>query len=156
MLVTSRIALRCPVEKSRLDAHFSEGVRFSACRRCSGVWLDRETLRQQTARPLPRPRDQRRGGTVVTTAARDRDCPQCTRRLTLVRVAGVEIDRCDTCGGLWLDAGEYDAIRNQLGAVRGGAGADAFGPAENLRGYVVEAGEVGLRAVLELLADVLS
>ena len=38
-------------------------------------------------------------------------CPCCTyRRLTPVRSAGVEIDACTYCGGLWFDHNELDKI----------------------------------------------
>jgi len=30
-------------------------------------------------------------------------CPRCTTRLQTLRIAGVDTDVCETCGGLWLD-----------------------------------------------------
>jgi Zn-finger nucleic acid-binding protein len=30
-------------------------------------------------------------------------------------IEGIEIDRCMTCDGIWLDAGEYDAVRHRIG-----------------------------------------
>lgn len=30
-------------------------------------------------------------------------------------IEGIEIDRCITCDGIWLDAGEYDAVRHRIG-----------------------------------------
>jgi Zn-finger nucleic acid-binding protein len=33
-------------------------------------------------------------------------------------VEGIEIDRCPRCDGIWLDAGEYDAVRQRIEAKR--------------------------------------
>jgi len=30
-------------------------------------------------------------------------------------IEGIEIDRCMTCDGIWLDAGEYAAVRHRIG-----------------------------------------
>ena len=38
------------------------------------------------------------------------DCPRCTGRLHAEVYDEVNIDRCDTCGGVWLDAGELEQI----------------------------------------------
>ena len=38
------------------------------------------------------------------------DCPRCTGRLHAEKYDEVGIDRCDTCGGIWLDAGELEQI----------------------------------------------
>ncbi len=39
--------------------------------------------------------------------------PQCPRghgALTLIKHEEIEIDRCDNCGGVWLDAGELERL----------------------------------------------
>jgi Zn-finger nucleic acid-binding protein len=30
------------------------------------------------------------------------------------RVEGIDIDRCVHCDGVWLDPGEYDAVRHRI------------------------------------------
>ncbi len=37
-------------------------------------------------------------------------CPRCEGRLLAITYEGVEIDRCNTCNGIWLDAGELDKL----------------------------------------------
>ena len=37
-------------------------------------------------------------------------CPKCGGHLHEVTFRGVSIDRCDTCGGVWLDAGELEKL----------------------------------------------
>ena len=34
-------------------------------------------------------------------------CPRCTGKLVETKFEGVLIDRCDNCGGIWLDPGEF-------------------------------------------------
>ena len=38
------------------------------------------------------------------------NCPRCTGKLHAETYDEVNIDRCDTCGGVWLDAGELEQI----------------------------------------------
>lgn len=40
-------------------------------------------------------------------------CPACEHDLEPYRVQGVEIDVCMKCGGIWLDAGEFDRVRQR-------------------------------------------
>lgn len=37
-------------------------------------------------------------------------CPKCNEALQGVMFEGVEIDTCDKCGGVWLDANELAAL----------------------------------------------
>lgn len=37
-------------------------------------------------------------------------CPSCNKPLRMVVERDVEIDVCDQCHGVWLDAGELDAL----------------------------------------------
>ena len=41
------------------------------------------------------------------------DCPRCTGKLHEESYDDVSIDRCDTCGGIWLDAGALEEIISQ-------------------------------------------
>lgn len=35
-------------------------------------------------------------------------CPKCGQRMETVDAAGIEVDRCAQCEGIWFDAGELD------------------------------------------------
>ena len=37
-------------------------------------------------------------------------CPRCDGALQPAMVDDVQIDRCDKCGGVWLDAGELERL----------------------------------------------
>lgn len=38
------------------------------------------------------------------------DCPVCRNAMITLELAGVEIDHCTDCGGIWLDAGELELL----------------------------------------------
>lgn len=47
-------------------------------------------------------------------------CPKCGMELSTIRFADVDIDRCFSCNGTWLDAGELEKIADhpeRAGAV---------------------------------------
>jgi Zn-finger nucleic acid-binding protein len=50
------------------------------------------------------------------------NCPLCALPLEAVERQGIELDHCPSCGGLWLDAGELDALieREAVAALRQG------------------------------------
>ena len=37
-------------------------------------------------------------------------CPKCGMELSEVGYKGISIDKCHQCGGMWLDAGEMEAV----------------------------------------------
>jgi len=37
-------------------------------------------------------------------------CPKCGAELTEVAYRDQRVDRCEACGGIWLDAGELEAL----------------------------------------------
>ncbi len=46
-------------------------------------------------------------------------CPDCREPLAILELEGVEIDRCLSCGGTWLDAGELEMIGAAAGVPAG-------------------------------------
>ena len=38
------------------------------------------------------------------------NCPSCPAQLQITERAGIEIDYCPSCRGVWLDKGELDKI----------------------------------------------
>ena len=37
-------------------------------------------------------------------------CPKCGTDLIEIDFKGIRIDECSSCRGMWLDAGEFDAV----------------------------------------------
>jgi Zn-finger nucleic acid-binding protein len=46
------------------------------------------------------------------------ECPGCGARMQRSSIDGVEIDRCASCGGLWLDALEKEKLLESRTGVR--------------------------------------
>jgi len=46
------------------------------------------------------------------------DCPACRNAMITLELAGVEIDHCLGCGGIWLDAGELELLMNESAKAR--------------------------------------
>jgi hypothetical protein len=47
-------------------------------------------------------------------------CPKCGMELVELEFRGVKIDRCASCAGVWLDAGELDQLAGQGEGFIGG------------------------------------
>lgn len=79
--------------------------------------LEEEYFRRKDKESLTRLREAlreeaREQGEDIKTLA----CPRCTGQLHAEAYDDVSIDRCDTCGGIWLDAGELEQIIGQENA----------------------------------------
>ena len=148
--------LRCPTDGSILTRDTAHAVAFATCTECAGVWFAREALAHHSSEPVripPASRRPRPGAEGGAPDRRPRPCAACAAVLTVVRVQGIEIDRCDECGGVWLDAGEYDAIRAHLAPVRPPAVGSASGAVASvpLRSRIYQRGaDIGLEVAAEL------
>ncbi len=47
------------------------------------------------------------------------ECPDCDEPMLTFELDAIEIDRCETCKGTWLDAGELEYIAEMAGAEQG-------------------------------------
>jgi len=103
--------LTCPVcEEQTTVPKIAGGARIDQCRNCKGAWFDSGELQKAIGvnhRRLP------------SKALGDRNCPACEEPMKILDFPGtnVEIDLCAQCGGIWLDAGEFRGIREDLGQV---------------------------------------
>jgi Zn-finger nucleic acid-binding protein len=43
-------------------------------------------------------------------------CPKCLGTLKPVTFQGTQIDRCDTCEGMWFDVGEHQDLKRAAGS----------------------------------------
>lgn len=85
------------------------------CPRCKGIWFDGGELSQAM------PEADRRVQIPRTAVRLQALCPACCRPLLAFPYPGtrVVIEMCRRCGGLWLDAGEFDAIRQARRQLEG-------------------------------------
>ncbi len=48
-------------------------------------------------------------------------CPKCGMELVEIEFRGLKLDQCSSCSGVWLDAGELDALAtSEKGGFLGG------------------------------------
>jgi Zn-finger nucleic acid-binding protein len=88
------------------------------CQNCGGAWFDARELsallheEPSSLKPLS-------GGKERGFDARRGKCPRDGQELLRVYSARDRVtvlDTCPDCGGIWLDAGEFDALRRNLDA----------------------------------------
>jgi hypothetical protein len=118
MLETLRVGAEPPLE-------------IDHCGRCGGVWFDNDEADRLRAYPSAAlwSRIARREGAAVTpchdchaplsreleacpSCGRKNliDCPVCDRQMQRKQVAGITLDACGTCRGVWFDHAELDTI----------------------------------------------
>lgn len=104
--------LPCP-RCARAMVLWSQGESGGArCPGCGGAWILGELLDRHLRSHLGDPTASlERFSWEPIEPQSDLACPACDpQRLVPVMVGGVEIDRCGLCGGVYLDAGELDAL----------------------------------------------
>jgi len=94
-------------------------IAYDVCEACGGLWLDKGELDKMAFEVD--------GSIEFSSKARadepapDRTCPRCDgQTLDKARFIGysdVVLDRCDNCGGFWVDGGELDAINAELASI---------------------------------------
>jgi uncharacterized protein len=105
-------AMKCPHDDTALREVETGGFRVAGCRQCSGIWLTRDTLKQAiaTRRPVDNLDPHEPPPPARPAPTRRRLCPGCHCQLAPRWLHGIEIDVCEKCHGLWLDAGELRQI----------------------------------------------
>ena len=98
----------CPACKKHMLVMEFEGVELDFCPACRGCWLDEGELALILHENVDLPAG-RKGG---------RRCPHCLKKMTVGPLPGteVEVDACPAKHGLWLDAGELEAIARSRAA----------------------------------------
>ncbi len=123
------MARACPLCDSKLSQEAIGAVPVERCARCQGLWLDAGSLTSLAAHLPARERVAalrgasgrcRKGAHRVpqgmvkclscsSAAAR---CPSCGDLLAAVAAPSCVIDVCRSCAGVWLDAGELEALQS--------------------------------------------
>jgi uncharacterized protein len=55
------------------------------------------------------------------------NCPKCNAGMELVKICGIEIDRCTRCKGIWFDQQEQSQIQCAMGSHKADTGHQAIG-----------------------------
>lgn len=103
--------MNCPVDHTALRVIKRGDFTLTACDTCSGLWLTRDTLKQAFAsRQPPEKLDESETQPPLLQPARTRHCPSCQCPLAARWLHRIEIDVCQQCQGVWLDAGELRQV----------------------------------------------
>lgn len=112
-----------PLMPDRLEEN---GLRVNRCPKSGGVWIrpaawwawleQQETLEETDT--ASRPADSSQDAIPdpppdVPTARRCPEDGQLLTRRSAVALEALVVERCSRCGGFWLDAGEFEALRDR-------------------------------------------
>ena len=113
--------MKCPQDGSPLDPVDVRGIEIDKCHQCDGMWLDYgelESIRKMSLNEIEEELEEKYGSPTVKTGEVSgyMRCPRCGEEGRLMRHhvsyfhAPVQVDRCQTCHGIWLDDQELDAL----------------------------------------------
>jgi len=111
--------MKCPACKNPLLEKSAGGMTVDICYGgCGGIWFDARELERVTARAANTLHTIWQVANKPVKRSGPRLCPRCSEQ-TLERkwfsdIKSVELDQCPTCGGVWLDAGEFSRIYEEL------------------------------------------
>ena len=115
--------MQCPRCPSSLAPAAYEGVPIHACEACGGEFIGSQELarivqhRQHAFKPqLQAALAEHKPvfGGAASRPQRSLLCPACEGSMTVVNYSGdsgVFVDRCEVCGGLWLDHEELQRVQ---------------------------------------------
>jgi len=102
---------KCWVEmnKEEIDV-FGPNIIIDVCPKCKGIWLDKGELQRilkdrKLANYLTKHIGTKSRSPIV--------CPRCGNTMDFEKVENVEVETCLLCGGVWLDEGELEALKQK-------------------------------------------
>jgi Zn-finger nucleic acid-binding protein len=111
--------MKCPACKSPLREKNAGGITLDlGYGGCGGIWFDAAELERVSARAATTLHTVWQVPVTNVKLSEPRLCPRCPE-LVLDRkwfsdLQKVEIDQCPQCGGVWLDAGEFSRIYEEI------------------------------------------
>lgn len=167
----------CPVCTKDLSSTNVAGISLDTCQECGGIWFQEGRLHKILRKPLESLRQSIQDWRERSVKGEGRWCPQCLHPMVMVSREGPEgtrevvTDCCASCGGIWLDRGELEAIVRALAPRRidpeayeeaiTSLGVEKTGPVPSVLSDALVsflemgAGQAGAWAALELLKRVL-
>lgn len=103
-------------------------IPLDVCPGCSGIWFEKGELEALLK--------QSQGGAqadlqLIDPKAGGHDCPSCKVKMSRGGLVNplLLVEKCETCGGVWLDAQELALAKKLLGLVGGDSGVKVDRPA---------------------------
>ena len=109
--------MQCPICKTNTmnNADLLPNLTGAICDTCKGTWISRSNYDAWQARqPGDLPETTVEIEFTITDTHKAKLCPQCRHLLLPYRVGHglpFSIDYCGTCGGVWFDPKEWEAIK---------------------------------------------
>ena len=111
--------MKCPACKSPLREKGAGGMTLDVCYGgCGGIWFDATELERVSASAATSLHSIWSVPSSNVNLTEPRPCPRCPdlmlERKWFSDLQKVEIDQCAKCGGIWLDAGEFTRIYEEI------------------------------------------
>jgi Zn-finger nucleic acid-binding protein len=111
--------MKCPACKSNLREKGASGMTLDVCYGgCGGIWFDKAELASVSARAATTLHTIWQVPVSNVKLTEPRMCPRCPEQILdrkwFSPLQKVEIDECPKCGGIWLDAGEFSRIHDEV------------------------------------------
>lgn len=102
---------RCwvPMEKKEIET-FGPNIVIDVCPKCKGIWLDKGELGKLIKNKKMADYLTKRIGTKSRSPM---VCPRCGMTMDIEKADEIEVDVCLYCGGVWLDKGELEKLRDK-------------------------------------------
>ena len=113
----------CPRDNSELRPFRVDAVEVDTCMSCTGVWLDAGEIGRVALDAELEAIVQGRRDAAISPFP----CPRCAGTCHPAHVEGVELDTCERCGGIWVDANELHDLRVRVLAARAPGGHSLVG-----------------------------
>lgn len=116
-------SMKCPACKGLLREKNAGNITLDTCYGgCGGIWFDPAELQRVDARAATTLHTVWQDPNKKVVLTEPRLCPRCPDQILDRRwfseTKDVEIDQCPQCGGLWLDAGEFSRIYQEVKGAR--------------------------------------
>lgn len=113
--------LQCPKCQATMEPVEFRGAKVDRCTGCAGIWFDaREHSELKAVRGSEAIDDGCTEQGQANNELRDIECPVCDLRLShhvARKKEKIEYEQCTQCDGLYFDAGEFSAFKQEKGFV---------------------------------------
>lgn len=119
-----KLCPECDVELVEKDV---DGILIDCCFTCRGYFFDSKELEDASKNTKSQKIMSTSSKIQVDTKRRVRKCPKCTFVMSIKKMGEIEIDRCMSCVGVWLDGGEFAKVSELINSrmKRGGIVGDS-------------------------------